>query len=53
MEDLSFKIEVVLLWIKDRQSRFDDSIKPHQQLIHIFWFIICRKSPYYEDIVKL
>ena len=33
MEDLGPKIEVEGLWIKDRQTRFEDSIMPHQHLI--------------------
>ena len=28
MEDLGLKIEVEWLWIKDRQSKFEDSIMP-------------------------
>ena len=53
MEHLGFKIEVEGLWIEDRQSRFEDSIMPHQHLIHMFLFVLCRKSHYFEDIVKL
>ena len=37
-EDLVIKIEV-----EDRQSRFKDSIKSHQHLIHMFLFFFCRK----------
>ena len=51
MEDLEFKIEDLGLWIDDRHSRFEDLIMPHQHLVHIFLFIICRKSRYFEDIV--
>ena len=52
MEHLGFKIEVKLLWSEDRQSTFEDSIMPHQHLMHMFLFILCRKSSYFEDIVK-
>ena len=53
MEDLGFKIEVEWLWIEDRQTRFEeDSIIPHQHLIHIFLFVLFRESRYFEDIVK-
>ena len=52
MEDLGFKIEVEGLWIEDRQSRFEYSITPHQHLIHMFLFIFCHKSRYFEGIVK-
>ena len=50
--DLGFKIEVERLLIKDRQSRFEDSIMPHQYLIHMLLFVLCRESRYFEDIVK-
>ena len=53
MEDLEFKIEDGGLWIGDRHSIFEDSIMPHQYLIHIFLFILCHESRYFEDIVKL
>ena len=53
MEDLEIKIEDGGLWIEDRLYRFEDSIMPYQHLIHIFPFILCRKSCYFEDIVKL
>ena len=52
MEDLGLKIEVEGLWIEDRQSRFEDFIIPHQHLIHIFLFVLCRKSCYFENIVN-
>ena len=52
MEHLGFKIEVKELWIEDRQSRFEDSIMPHQHLIYMFLFVLCRESRYFEDIVK-
>ena len=52
MEHLGFKIEVKWLWSEDRQSRFEDSIIPPQHLIHMFLFILCRESHYFEDIVK-
>ena len=52
MEDLGVKIEVEWLWIEDRQSRFENSMMPHQYLIHIFLFVLCRESRYFEDIVK-
>ena len=48
MEDLEFKIEDGGLW----QSRFEDLIMSNQHLIHIFLFIVCRKSCYFEEIVK-
>ena len=53
MEHLGFKFEVEGLWIEEEQSKFEDSIMPHQHLIHIFWFIHCRESCFFEDIVKL
>ena len=52
MENLGLKIEVEGLWIKDKQSRFEDYIMPHQHLIHMFLFVLCRESLYFEDIVK-
>ena len=52
MEDLGLKIEVVGLWIEDRQSRFEDSIMPHDNLIYMFFFVFCRESHYFEDIVR-
>ena len=52
MEDLEFKIEVEGLWIEDMQSRFEDSIMLHQHLMHMFLFVLCRKSRYFEDISK-
>ena len=53
MEDCKFQIEDRELWIEDEQSRFEDSIMPHQHSIHIFLGIHCRESRYFEDIVKL
>ena len=53
MEDLEFKIEDGVLWIEDRQSTFEHLIMPNNHLIHVFLFIVCRKSRYFEDIVKL
>ena len=54
MEHLEFKIEDGGPWIEDMQSRFEDLIMPHQNLIHIiFLFIVCRESCCFEDIVKL
>ena len=54
MEDLGLKIEVKGLWNEDRQTKFEDSIMPHQyNIIHMFLFVLCRKSHYFEDIVKL
>ena len=52
MEDLGLKSEVGGLWIEDMQSRFEDSIMPHQHLIHMFLFVLCRESRYFEDIVE-
>ena len=52
MEHLGFKIEVYWQWSEDRQSIFEDSIIPPQHLIHMFLFILCRESRYFEDIVK-
>ena len=52
MEHLGFKIEVEGLWSEDRQSKFEDSIMPHQHLIHMFLFVLCRESHYFEGIVK-
>ena len=53
MEDVEFKIEGGELWIEDRLSKFEDLIKPHLHLTHVFLFILCHKSRYFEDIVKL
>ena len=50
MEDLGLKIEVEGLWIEDMQSRFEDSIMPQHHLIHMFLFVLGRKSRYFEDI---
>ena len=52
MEDLGFKIEVKGLWTDDRQLRFEDSIMPHQHLIHIFLFVLCRELRFFEDTVE-
>ena len=52
MEHLGIKIEVQWLWIEDRQSILEDSIMPYQHLIHMFLFVLCRESRYFEDIVK-
>ena len=52
MEDIGLKIEVEQLWIEDRQSRFEDFIMPHQHLIHMLLFVLCRESHYFEDIAK-
>ena len=52
MGDSGFKIDVHGTWIEDRESRLEDSIMPHQHLIHMFLLIFCRKSRYFEDIVK-
>ena len=43
MEDLDFKIEDGGLYIDDFYSRFEASIMPHQNLIHMFLFIFCRE----------
>ena len=53
MEDLDFKIKSGGLCIEDRHSRFEDLIMTHQHLIHVFLFIVSRKSRYFEDIVRL
>ena len=53
MKHVELKIEDGGLWIEDRYSRFEDFIMPHQHLIHIFLFILCRESRYFEDILKL
>ena len=52
MEHLVFKFEVKGLWIEDGQSRFEDSIMPHQNSINMFLFVLCRESRYFKDIVK-
>ena len=52
MEDLGLKIEVEGLWIEDRQSKFEDSIMQHSHLIHMFLFVLCCESCYFEDIAK-
>ena len=46
MEDLGFKIE-------DRQSKFEDSYMAHQHLIHMFLFVLCRKSRYFDEDFQL
>ena len=51
MKHLEIKIEDVGLWIEDRPSRFEEFIMPHKHLIHIFLFIHCPESRYFEDIV--
>ena len=51
MADLEFKIEDGELWIEDEESRFEDSIMPHQHLLHRILFVLCRKSSYFEDIL--
>ena len=53
MEDFELKIEDGGLGVEDRHSRFEDSIMPHQHLTHIFLFIVCHESRYFEEIVKL
>ena len=40
------------LKIENKQSRFEDFIRPHQHLMHMFFFVLCRESRYFEDIVK-
>ena len=52
MDDLGLKIEVEGLWIEDRQSRFEDSIMPYQHSIHMFLFVLCRESRYFEDFLS-
>ena len=52
MEHFGVTIEVEGLWIEGMQSRFEDSIMPHQHLIHKFLFVLCRESRYFEDIVR-
>ena len=52
MEDLGFKIEVEWLRIEHRQSRLEDSIIQHQHLIPILFFVLCRESLHFEDIVQ-
>ena len=52
MEHLGFKIEVEGLRIVDSQSRFEDSIMPHQHLTHMLLFVLCRESRYFEVIVQ-
>ena len=52
MEDLGLKIDVVGLWIEDRQSRFEDSICHTNILIPMFIFVLCRESRNFEDIAK-
>ena len=53
MKHLELKIEDRGLWIEDRPSKFEDFLMPHQYMILIFLFILCRESRYFEDIVKL
>ena len=52
MEHLGLKFLVEWLWIEDRQSRYEDSIMPHQHLIHMLLFVLCRVSRYFEDMVN-
>ena len=52
MVDLGLKIEVEWLRIEDRQLRFEGSITSHQHLMHMFLFVLCHESRYFEDIVK-
>ena len=52
MEDLEDKIEDGGLWIEDWQYRLKDSIMPHQHLICMILFVLCRESRFFEDIVK-
>ena len=52
MEHLGFNIEVEWLWLEDRQSRFKDSIMPNQLLIHMFLFILCGESRYFEGFLS-
>ena len=49
MKDLGCEIEVEGLCIEDRQSIFEDSIMPNS--IHMFLFVLCHESRYFEDIV--
>ena len=51
IEDCEFKIQDGYLWIKDEESRFEDSIMPQQHLMHIFWVTLCHESRYIKDIV--
>ena len=53
MDDLKFKIECGGLWIEERLSRFEDSVMPHLHLTHVFLSILCRETPYFEDILNL
>ena len=53
MEDLEFKIECGGLWIEERHSKFEDLIISYQHLMDILLFILCPKSRYFLDIVKL
>ena len=46
MEHLGFKIEFEGLWIEDSQIRYEDSLVPHQHLIHILLLVLCRESCY-------
>lgn len=41
------------LWIKDRQSKFKDFTMLPPHLIQIILVVLCRKSCYFEDILKL
>ena len=52
MEDLGFKIKVEGLWVEHMQSKFEESIMPHQHLMHMFLFVLCSESHYFDDIVK-
>ena len=48
MEDKEFEIEDGWMWIEDEQSRFQDSIMPHQHLLHIFLVILSLNPIPYE-----
>ena len=50
---LNIEIEGGGLLIEVGQSRFEEIFIPYQKFIHIFLFIICRESHYFEDIVNL
>ena len=54
MEDLEVKIEDGGLWIEDRHSRFEDFDCATPTFdTHIYLFLLCHESRYFEDILKL
>ena len=53
MEGLEYRNEAGGLWIEDTQSRFEDFTMLNPHLTKTFLVILCCKSRYFEDILKL